>query len=301
MLDWRINWMDIKEGLSPAVNVWALRCQDNTADSTLKPLNAFCLWVVFMTGAIFHLSLDRAARMAVAVNLTLICLLFIWGVQRGRCSRSDFSPSKRHFYFSPFTVSVDPGCSTLHKSHEKLWIPINSCFFANFICQNTLHFSPPFRPASSGEAPLFTFLQAVWPLGQGWEQRSGRTSCLIHAGSELSVGSTLKTSLCPFRVPFRSFHLVSSWCQSAITWPLTLLLLIATSTSGRVWKTLAMSRNSNHATQPCHGSPSCCQQDGELLSLMRFIWREREGEWFGFGLVKSVRPFIWLFLTLKYN
>lgn len=205
------------------------------------------------------------------------------------------------FIFPPFTVSVDPGCSTLHKSHEKLWIPINSCFFANFICQNTLHFSPPFRPASSGEAPLFTFLQAVWPLGQGWEQRSGRTSCLIHAGSELSVGSTLKTSLCPFRVPFRSFHLVSSWCQSAITWPLTLLLLIATSTSGRVWKTLAMSRNSNHATQPCHGSPSCCQQDGELLSLMRFIWREREGEWFGFGLVKSVRPFIWLFLTLKYN
>lgn len=101
MHDWRINWMDIKRGLNPAVNVWALGCQDNTADSALKPLKAFCLWVVFMTGTIFHLGLDRAARVTVAVNLALICLLFVWCVQRGRCSRSDFSPQKRHFYFPP--------------------------------------------------------------------------------------------------------------------------------------------------------------------------------------------------------
>lgn len=92
MLDWKINWMDIKEGLNPAVNVWALGCQDNTADSALKPLQAFCLWVVFMTGSIFHLGLDRAARVTVAVNLTLICLLFVWCVQGRRSSRSDFSP-----------------------------------------------------------------------------------------------------------------------------------------------------------------------------------------------------------------
>lgn len=92
MLDWKINWMDIKEGLNPAVNIWALGCWDYTADSALKPLKAFCVWVVFMTGAIFHLGLDRATRVTVAVNLTLICLRFVWCVQRGRSSRSGFSP-----------------------------------------------------------------------------------------------------------------------------------------------------------------------------------------------------------------
>lgn len=35
--------MNIKEGLNPAVNVWALGCRDNTADSALKATKAFCL------------------------------------------------------------------------------------------------------------------------------------------------------------------------------------------------------------------------------------------------------------------
>lgn len=77
MLDWKINWMDIKEGLNPTVNVWALGCQDNTADSALKPLKTFCLCILFVTGTIFHLGLHRAPCVTVAVKLTLICLLFV--------------------------------------------------------------------------------------------------------------------------------------------------------------------------------------------------------------------------------
>lgn len=113
MLDWKINWMDIKEGLNPTVNVWALGCQDYTADSGLKPLKAFCLWILFMTGTIFHLCLDGAARVTVAANLTLICLLFVSCVQKGRSSRSDFSLWKRHFDFPPRGL----GWYALHKSH----------------------------------------------------------------------------------------------------------------------------------------------------------------------------------------
>lgn len=41
MIDWKINWMGIKRGLNPAVNVWALACQDNTADSVLNPWRHF--------------------------------------------------------------------------------------------------------------------------------------------------------------------------------------------------------------------------------------------------------------------
>lgn len=76
-----------------------------TADSSLKPLKAFCVWAVFPAGAIFYLGLDRAAHVTAAVNLTLICLLFC-RVQRGssRCTgeahpsrRSGFLAWKRRF------------------------------------------------------------------------------------------------------------------------------------------------------------------------------------------------------------